>query len=58
MVEFVRFSEHLIQDGFTYSYGVSAADFTGTGSLDLVVGDVNTGLNLSRTTATATSLGI
>ncbi len=46
MVEFLRFSEHLIQDGFTYSYAVSAADFTGTGSMDLVVGDINAGLNL------------
>jgi hypothetical protein len=46
MVEFRRFSEHLIQDGFTYSYAVSAADFTGTGSLDLVVADAHVGLHL------------
>lgn len=44
MSDFVRLSEHLIQDGFTYSYAVSAADLTGSGSQDLVVCDTNVGL--------------
>ena len=44
MTELIQFSEHLIQDGFAYSYALSAADLTGNGKLDLVVPDTNVGL--------------
>ncbi len=44
MTESIQFSEHLIQDGFAYSYALSAADLTGNGKLDLVVPDTNVGL--------------
>ncbi len=35
----VRFTEHLIQDGYGYAYGVAAADLDGDGRLDLTSGD-------------------
>lgn len=44
MADIIRFSEHLVQDGFSYAYAVSAADITGSGSLDLVTVDTNVGL--------------
>ena len=42
--EIVRFSERLVHSGFHYAYAISAADITGTGSLDLVAVDTNVGL--------------
>jgi hypothetical protein len=44
--EIIRFSEHLIHEGFTYSFAVSAADITGSGSMDLIATDTNVGLYL------------
>ena len=44
MADMIRFSEHLIEDGFAYCYAISAVDLTGNGSLDLVVPDTNVGL--------------
>ena len=32
----VRFTEHLIADGYGYAFGVAAADLDGDGDLDLV----------------------
>jgi len=40
----IAFSEHLIMSGFNYVYGISAADITCNGSLDLVVADAGVGL--------------
>ena len=34
-----RFSEHLILDGYTYAFGVAAADLDGDGDLDLTSSD-------------------
>src|SRR5262245_54905989 len=34
-----EFSEHLIQDGYGYAYGLAAADIDGDGHLDLVSSD-------------------
>ncbi len=44
MNEFVKFEERLIGDGYEYTIGVSAADLTGSGSLDLVSTDTGVGL--------------
>ena len=44
--QIIPFTEHLIHEGFTYSFAVSAADITGTGSVDLVATDTNVGLYL------------
>ena len=44
--EIIRFSEHLVHEGFTYAFAVSAADLTGNGSIDLVATDTNVGLYL------------
>ena len=44
MAEFIRFTEHLISNQFDYAYGLSTADFTGNGFLDLVAADKNVGL--------------
>ena len=44
--QIIRFTEHLIHEGFTYSFAVSADDITGTGSVDLVATDTNVGLYL------------
>lgn len=41
----VRFSEHLIADGYTYSYGIAAADLDQDGDLDLTSADA-TGNNM------------
>ena len=35
----VRFTEHLIRDGYGYAYGIAAADLDGDGDLDLVSSD-------------------
>jgi hypothetical protein len=40
----IRFTEHLIQGGFQYAYGLAAADIAGNGKLDLVVADKILGL--------------
>ena len=42
----MRFTEHLVHEGFTYAFAVSAADLTGDGSMDLVATDTNVGLYL------------
>ena len=44
MTSSIRFSEHLIMDGFNYAYGISAADLDGDGDLDLVSADSHIGL--------------
>ena len=44
MAEFVKFTEHLVMGGFNYAYGVSAADITGNGCLDLIAADTSVGL--------------
>jgi len=44
--EILPFTEHLIHEGFTYAFAVSAADITGNGSMDLVATDTNVGLYL------------
>ena len=44
MSDFIRLSEHLVDGDFSYAYAVSAADLTGSGSMDLVVCDTNVGL--------------
>ena len=36
----LRFSEHLIADGYGYAYGVAAADLDGDGDLDLTSQDI------------------
>lgn len=40
----IYFTEHLIHDGYNYSFGLSTVDLTGTGSLDLVSVDTEVGL--------------
>ena len=35
----VRFTKHLIRDGYGYAYGIAAADLDGDGDLDLVSSD-------------------
>ncbi|MEM7131039.1 MAG: hypothetical protein AAF702_32255 [Chloroflexota bacterium] len=37
----INFTEHLIMGGFDYAYGISTADLTGNGMLDLVAADTN-----------------
>ena len=32
----LRFSEHLIMDGFGYAYGIAVADLDGDGDLDVL----------------------
>ncbi|NUQ64413.1 MAG: VCBS repeat-containing protein [Pirellulales bacterium] len=34
-----RFTEHLIKDGYTYSFGIAAADLNGDGHIDLTSAD-------------------
>ena len=43
-MEHIRFSERLVMAGFEYAYGISAADITGNGCLDLVAADTTVGL--------------
>ncbi len=40
----VRFTEHLVADGFAYAFGISAADLTGDGTLDIIAADTDVGL--------------
>lgn len=42
----VAFTEHLIQDGYGYAYGIGAADLDGDGHLDLVSSDTKVNNNL------------
>ncbi|MDP7254545.1 MAG: VCBS repeat-containing protein [Planctomycetota bacterium] len=44
MTDLIPFSEHLVMDGYNYAYGISAADLTGDGSLDLISADTIVGL--------------
>jgi hypothetical protein len=44
MTELIRFTEHLIADGYNYAYGISAADLTGNGVLDIISADTDVGL--------------
>ena len=44
MTELIRFSEHLIMGGYNYAFGISAADITGNGVLDIVSADTDVGL--------------
>lgn len=37
----IRFSEHLIMDGFGYAYGLAAADLDGDGYLDITAADAD-----------------
>ena len=36
-----HFSEHLIMEGFGYSFGLAVADLTGDGSLDITAADAD-----------------
>src|SRR5215218_4373862 len=40
----MKFTEHLVSNEFNYAYGISAADLTGNGVLDLIAADTNVGL--------------
>src|SRR5689334_1515554 len=40
----INFTEQLVLGGFNYAYGISAADLTGNGRLDLVTADTIVGL--------------
>ncbi|MSP12886.1 MAG: VCBS repeat-containing protein [Chloroflexi bacterium] len=44
MPEFIKFTEHLIADGFNYAYGFSVIDLNGDGHLDIVAADTDVGL--------------
>lgn len=44
MAEHLRLTEHLLADGFSYAYGISAADIDGDGDLDVVAADADVGL--------------
>ena len=46
MADLIRFTEHLVLDGFSYAYAISAADITGNGSPDIFAIDTNVGLYL------------
>ena len=37
----ISFSEHLLMDGFGYSYGIAAGDLTGNGHLDVTAADAD-----------------
>ena len=39
--DMIRFSEHLIMDGFKYCYGLAAADLDGDGNLDITAADAD-----------------
>ena len=43
-MEHIRFAERLVMAGFRYAYGISTADITGNGTLDLVAADTDAGL--------------
>ncbi len=40
----IPFTEHLIMEGYSYAFGISAADIDGNGNLDLVSADAHKGL--------------
>ena len=42
----IQFTEHLIMDGYTYPFGIAAADLDGDGDLDLTSADAETHDNL------------
>lgn len=44
MVSKIKFSEHLISQQFEYAFGISVADISGNGYLDIVATDTNVGL--------------
>ena len=44
MAELIRFTERLVSAEFRYAFALSAADLTGSGSLDLVATDADRGL--------------
>ena len=44
MAEFMKFTERLVSSDFRYAFALSAADLTGTGSLDLIATDADQGL--------------
>ena len=44
MAEFIRFTERLVSSEFRYAFALSAADLTGSGSLDLVATHADRGL--------------
>ena len=44
MAELIRFTERLVSADFRYAFALSAADLTGSGSLDLVATDADRGL--------------
>ena len=44
MAEFIRFTERLVSSEFRYAFALSAADLTGSRSLDLVATDADRGL--------------
>lgn len=40
----LSFTEHLVMEGFNYAFGISTADLTGNGVLDLIAADTIVGL--------------
>lgn len=44
MVTPIKFSEHLISRQFEYAFGISVADISGNGYLDIIATDTNVGL--------------
>ena len=44
MPNLINLTEHLAQDGYNYSYGISAVDLTGNGVPDLITPDTEVGL--------------
>ena len=44
MVSTIKFSEHLISQQFEYAFGISVADISGNGYLDIIATDTNVGL--------------
>lgn len=44
MSNMIRFDERVLSDGYGYSFGISAGDITGNGSMDVVSTDTGVGL--------------
>lgn len=44
MTHHINFTEQLIMDGFNYAFGISSADLSGNGALDVVAADTIVGL--------------